>query len=281
LLQTWSDRGRVIYGAVIDFSRGGRLIHFAFLLIAVVLLVGRMNGLRALTALLVCGMILYATVVLVAAGGRRVPVQPLFLGAVLMLCICVFAIIAGPTRKAAIGAAGAFSGLAVGGACVAMFSGLLGLSGLEGDAAMAIRTFTHADLDYPGLLQAGMVLGLAGCVMDVAIAIASATHEVARAKPDIARWALFLSGMRVGNGVMVPMVVVLAFAYAGLNLPILMLPQLLPEQPVPVLLSNERIAVEALRILVGGMSLVATVPATALFASLWKRNNAETHDAMA
>ena len=281
LLQTWSDQGRVIYGAVIDFSRGGRLIHFAFLLIAVVLLVGRMSGLRALAALLVCGMILYATVVLVAAGGRRVPVQPLFLGAVLMLCICVFAIIAGPTRKAAIGAAGAFSGLAVGGACVAVLSGLLGLSGLEGDAAMAIRTFTHADLDYPGLLQAGMVLGLAGCVMDVAIAIASATHEVARAKPDIARWELFLSGMRVGNGVMVPMVVVLAFAYAGLNLPILMLPQLLPEQPVTILLSNERIAVEALRILVGGMSLVATVPATALFASLWKRNNAETHDAMA
>ena len=209
------------------------------------------------------------------------PVQPLFLGAVLMLCICVFAIIAGPTRKAAIGAAGAFSGLAVGGACVAVLSGLLGLSGLEGDAAMAIRTFTHADLDYPGLLQAGMVLGLAGCVMDVAIAIASATHEVARAKPDIARWELFLSGMRGVNGVMVPMVVVLAFAYAGLNLPILMLPQLLPEQPVTILLSNERIAVEALRILVGGMSLVATVPATALFASLWKRNNAETHDAMA
>lgn len=281
LLQTWSDQGRVLYGAVIDFSRGDRLIDLAFLLMAAVLLVGRLSGLRALAALLVCGLLLYAAVVLVAAGGRSVPVLPLFLLIVLLLCVSVFAIIAGPTRKAAVGAAGAFSGLAVGGVCVAVLSGLLGLSGLEADAAMAIRNFTGADLDYPGLLQAGMVLGLAGCVMDVAIAVASASHEVVRAKPDIARWELFRSGMRVGNGVMVPMVVVLAFAYAGLNLPILMLPQLLPEQPVPILLSNERIAVEALRILVGGLSLVATVPATALFAGLWRRSNTEVHDALA
>ena len=131
----------------------------------------------------------------------------------------------------------------------------------------AIRMFTKAaDLDYRGLLEAGMVLGIVGAGMDVAIAIVSAVEQIALAKPSATARELLSRGMAVGRGIMVPMVLVLTFAYVGLGLPILLLPAVVGGHP-SVLISNERIAVEALRIVVGGIGVVCTVPIAAACAA--------------
>ncbi|GAH74191.1 unnamed protein product, partial [marine sediment metagenome] len=132
---------------------------------------------------------------------------------------------------------------------------------------MGIRMFTGASgIDYLGLLQAGMVLGIVGAAMDVAIAIASAVDQVRLVKPAAGRAELFHRGLAVGRTIMIPMTLVLVFAYIGLNLPILMLPKLLPGHHLSLLVSNERVSVELLRILVGGIGVVATVPITAALA---------------
>ena len=79
---------------------------------------------------------------------------------------------------------------------------------------------------------------------------------------------MLAAGLTVGRSVLVPMVLVLAFAYVGLNMPVLILPRMLGDQPLPLLVCNGRIAVELLRILVGGIAVAAAVPATALAAAL-------------
>ncbi len=282
LLQTWVRDGQITYATIIDYSRGAWLIHFAFVLVAVVLVVGKARGLRALVALLVSAAVLYPAMIAVAAAGAGGPpaapgeppaqpasvALPIFLAAALGLCLMVFLILAGPTRKALAGAAGSFGGLLAGGGCALAAAGALHLSGRQSDAMAAIRMFTRAaNLDYKGLLQAGMVLGIVGAGMDVAIAIVSAVGQVRLAKPAATAAELFRSGLAVGRGIMIPMVLVLAFAYIGLSLPILILPRVLPGQHLSLLISNERISVEVLRILVGGIGVVCTVPITAAVAA--------------
>jgi len=274
LLLAYVRDGRVVSATVRDFSRGPALIHFGFVLVSAVLLVGRVRGLRALAALAVCGSILYAAILVVAALGRgegaggppRVAL-PVFLAAAAPMCVLVFLILAGASRKTLAGAGGAFGGLLVGGAVAVAAAGAMHLSGRESDSMAAIRFFAGAGrLDYRGLLQAGMVLGVVGAGMDVAIAIASAVHQVRLVKPAASAAELLAAGLAVGRGIMVPMVLVLTFAYVGLSLPLLILPGV-SGQPLPVLLSNERISVEALRILVGGIGVACTVPVTAVLAA--------------
>jgi uncharacterized membrane protein len=267
LLQSWDRDGQVTYATVIDFSRGRWLIHFAFILLATVLLVGRARGLRATAALLLCGAILYPIVAGVGTGRWRA--LPSFLIASVPLCVGVFLILAGPTRKALAAAGGALGGLLAGAGCALAAAPALGLTGLQTDSMMGIRLFAGAPgIDYLGLLQAGMVLGIIGAAMDVAIAIASAVDQVRRAKPGAGRAELFGRALAVGRAIMVPMVLVLVFAYVGLNLPILILPKLLPGHHLSLLVSNERISVELLRILVGGIGVAATVPITAALAGM-------------
>lgn len=266
LLNTVLEDGEVNV-SVMDFSRGGWLIHFAFLLAAVILAVGGRKGLRAILALGLSAAVLYPAVLAVGAGGW--PALPTLLAAALPLCAGVFLVLAGPTRKALAGSAGAFGGLLAGSLCAVAAASVLALSGLQSDAMAAIRNYTRSgQLDYAGLLQAGMALGVAGATMDVAIAIASAADQVRRVKPAASRRELFARGLTVGRGIMIPMVLVLLLAYVGLNLPILLLPKMHTGQPLAVLVSNERISVEVLRILVAGIGVVVTVPITAAVAAL-------------
>jgi len=266
LLRAWVADGKVTYATVIDLSRGAWLIHVTFLLVAVVLLVGRGKGLRALVALAVSGAVLYPAALATALG--RLPALPVFLAAAVPLCVAVFGILGGPGRQVLAGSAGAFGGLLAGGLCAVAGAAALRLTGLASDSMMAIRLFTGSrGLDYAGLLQAGMVLGIVGAGMDVAMAVVSGVQQVRRAKPDADRSELLARGLAIGRGVMIPMVLALLLAYVGLSLPILILPKMLPDQPVSLLLSNERISVEILRILVGGIGVVATVPITAAIAS--------------
>ncbi|GAH74193.1 unnamed protein product, partial [marine sediment metagenome] len=115
LLQSQCIDEEVTYATVMDFSRGRWLIHFVFVLLAIVLLVGGRQGLRAMAALLLCGAILYPIVAGVGAG--RWPALPSFLIASGPLCVGVFLILAGPTRKALAAASGAFGGLLAGAGC--------------------------------------------------------------------------------------------------------------------------------------------------------------------
>jgi len=267
LLNAWVTGGRVTDAALVDFSRGRALIVFAFALLAAIFAVGGRHAWRSLAALAVSGAILVPAVWAVGAAGWHGLWT--FLAISLPLCAAMFAILAGIGRKGLSGAAGTFGGLLVGGLVAIGAAAAMGLSGLASDSAMAVRMFAGSGrIDYLGLLQAGMVLGILGAGADTAMAIASATDQVRRSKPEASRRELLDRGLAVGRAVMVPMVLTLWFAYVGLNLPILLLPRILPHQHLPLLVSNERISVEVLRILVGGIGVAATVPVTAALCSL-------------
>ncbi|HUW33423.1 MAG TPA: YibE/F family protein [Planctomycetota bacterium] len=264
LVKTISSGGTSV-ASIIDFDRGPVLLVLVWLVGALAMLVGGLNGVRALLALGLSSGFLGAAVYLVA--DRKWPALPTLAAAALLICGASFPIIAGVTRKALSGACGAFAGSLIGGCVAAAAAAVMGFSGLQSDSLYAIRS-VGGRMDFAGLLSGGILLGIVGVAMDVAMAVASSADEITRAKPTIGRLELWHRGMSVGRRVMCTMVLALVFAYLGASLPLLILPRIVKDVPLLLLLNSDRFAGEALRILAGGIGVVVTIPATALLSSL-------------
>jgi len=272
LVKTIAGKGQMV-GSILDYDRGGALIVMVWIVGLLVMAVGGKNGLRAMAALALCAPALGLGLYLIAAHGF--PALPVLTAAALLICGAVFVVLAGPTRKAACAAGGAFGGIVAGGICAAVAGSLMGFTGLQSDSLFAIRMFGGGGgLDYKGLLSAGILLGIVGVAMDVAIAVASSAEEIASAKAGADRAELWRRGMSIGRKVMCTMVLALVFAYLGANMALLILPRAVQDTPVIQALNNDRFACEQLRILAGGIGVVVAIPATAFLSSILIRKTA-------
>ncbi len=88
------------------------------------------------------------------------------------------------------------------------------LSGLHGEEErMLLLIHNDINIDFQGLLLAGIIIGALGAVMDVAISIASSMEEIQKSRPVIKKKQLFKSGMNVGKDIMGTMANTLILAY--------------------------------------------------------------------
>jgi uncharacterized membrane protein len=129
-------------------------------------------------------------------------------------------------------------------------------------------------------LVAGIVVGALGVLDDVTVSQVSIVAALRRANPGL-RWRLlYREATSVGRDHVASTVNTLVLAYAGAALPLpLFFTQ--GDQPVERLLTGELIAVEIVRMLVGSIGLVASVPiTTALAAVVMGAGRAETDDGL-
>jgi len=265
LVKTMSDGAETI-GAIIDYDRGSRLLAVGWALGALVILVGGRNGARALFALILCAPVLGVGVWGVVR--YALPALPVLAGVALVLCLMVFFILCGPSRKGLAAACGAFGGIVCGGATAALAGRVMRFSGVQSHSLYAIRMFGggEANLDFQGLLAGGILLGIVGVAMDVAIAVASCAGEIAGAG-GACRREIWTRGMNVGRNIMCTMVLALLFAYLGSNLALLLLPVVAYNMPIRLALNNEIFATEIVRIVAGAIGVVVAIPAAAIVAS--------------
>jgi uncharacterized membrane protein len=114
---------------------------------------------------------------------------------------------------------------------------------------------------------AGIVIGALGVLDDVTVSQVSIVAALRRANPGLSRRLLYGEAMRVGRDHVASTVNTLVLAYAGASLPLLLF-FAQGDQPVDRLLTRELIAVEIVRMLVGSIGLVASVPITTGLAAL-------------
>ena len=122
-------------------------------------------------------------------------------------------------------------------------------------------------LDLRGLLVAGIVVGALGVLDDVTVSQVSIVAAPRRANPGLGWRLLYREAMSVGRDHVASTVNTLVLAYAGASLPLLLF-FTQGDQPVERLLTSELIAVEIVRMLVGSIGLVASVPITTALAKL-------------
>ena len=255
-----------------EYGRDRYLIWMFGLMLMVIIIVGRNEGVRTACAMIASGMILYCFMLpLVSRGMNAVFIVTLTSG---MIAFVSLVFVMGPGRKTFSAVLGTMGGILAAGLIVMFAQNYLRFSGLEHAVSADIIEATRTPpFDFRQVLLAGMLMGVLGVAVDGAIEVASSMEEIRRANPNMATWKLIASGMNVGTDILGTMVNTLVFAYMGTSLLFIMAvsaPDIdLFTSPTVEILSIGIASVEIVRLLAGTLGLVLTIPITAIISAFW------------
>lgn len=141
------------------------------------------------------------------------------------------------------------------------------LSGLGTEEAFFLQYIGgDATIDLRGLLLGGILIGTLGVLDDITTAQAAAVEEIHRANPTLSYLELYKRGLSVGREHIISLVNTLVLAYTGAALPLILLFTVYP-QPIWVTLNNEVVVEELVRMLIGSIALILSVPCTTVLAA--------------
>ena len=255
-----------------DYGRDRFLIWMVGGMLLLIILVGRLEGIRTACAMLMsAGVIYFFMLPLISQGANAVFIVTLTSGVVAFVSL-VFVI--GPSRKTFSAVLGTMGGILVAGLIVLFAQQHLHFSGLENAISADIIEATRTPpFDFVQILLAGMLMGVLGVAVDGAIEVASSMEEIRRANPNMPTWRLIASGLNVGTDILGTMVNTLVFAYLGVEL-LLVVNVKAPnldffKSPPAQLLSIGVVSAEIVRLLAGTLGLVLAIPITAIICAFW------------
>ena len=248
-----------------DFVRTGPLFWIVGLFMALVVLVGRGKGLRALIGTLFSLVVVFAFIVPQIIAGRD-PVAVSIAGSVVLLAVSNY-LIYGWNLKAHAAVAGMVLSLVLTGLLAWLFVDWTRLTGLSAEESSYLVMEIGPDVKLQGLVLGGVIIGSIGALDDVCVGQVSVVFELLNANPDLEWMDLFRRSFNVGRDHIAAMVNTLVLAYTGASLP-LMLVFTIYHEPILRRINREPIAEEIVRTLVGSIGLVLAAPITGLIASL-------------
>lgn len=258
-----------------DFQRrtplGGLVALFALVVVAF----GRWQGVRALAGLAASALVLVAFVV--PAILRDEPAVLVALTGTVVIALAALYLAHGWNVATTVALAGTLASLAVIVVLAAVAASVSRLTGLADEQAQVLRV-TADSLDLRGLLVAGIVVGALGVLDDVTVTQVSTVVALRRAAPTASARQVYRDALRVGRDHVASTVNTLVLAYAGASLPLLLL-FAQGSKPVGRIIAGELVAVELVRMLVGSIGLVLSVPiTTALAAAVLTPADVAAHD---
>jgi uncharacterized membrane protein len=252
-----------------DFERRPVLVIVSVIFVTLLLLFAGWHGLRSLVSLLLSvAAIIFLLVPALLAGYNPVVASVGIAGAVLALVL--FGTHGfGPRVWIAFG--GTFSAVTITGIIAYIASDAMRLTGFGSDASVYLNFATDGELDLAGLLLGGIIIGILGVLDDISITQASVVQELKGANPNFTFQELYARASRVGKYHLGSIVNTLALAYVGVSLPLILLYSK-TESSLGLILNQEVVAGELLRIIVGSIGLILAVPATTAVAAWYFQN---------
>jgi uncharacterized membrane protein len=249
--------------AVADHVRWGPLLALTGTFVAVTIVAGRWQGLRALGGLVLSGLLI-GGFVLPQILAHRDPILISLTGTALLLALTLY-LIQGWNRVAHAGVLGMLASLAFTGGLAIAWVHLSRLTGFGSEETMYLQAI-GVGVGMRGLLLAGMILGVAGVLDDVILAQSVTAFELYATDPAQGWREVYRRAMKVGRAHLLSMVNTLVLAYASTALPLIILFYLYPE-PWFLTVNRELVAEEIVRALVGSLGLTAAVPITTAIAA--------------
>ncbi|WP_246158540.1 YibE/F family protein [Catellatospora sichuanensis] len=263
------DQPGVINYEIVDHDRTGGLWALALAFAGAVIAFGRWRGVFALVGLAFTFAVLLMFVVPAILQGSSPLLVAIVGSAVIMLVVLYLTHgINAPTSMAVLGT---LTALALTGGLSALSVSLLHLTGMASEESLYV-TFVNADINMPGLLLAGILIGALGVLDDVTVTQAYTVTELAAANPKLGFAALYRAASRVGRAHITSVINTIVLAYAGASLPTLLL-LTAGGAPLGEMLTNEFLAQEIVRSAVGTIGLIAAVPITTALAALVSRGS--------
>lgn len=266
ILYTELEGESIKFAYISDYARDSIIKYLLFGFIALMVIIGRLKGVASVVSLSITGV----AIIFVLLPGILKGYNPILLTVV--VCAGVTAItltlIGGISVKTISAFIGTTGGVIIAGLLALLVGNAAQLTGFSDDEMYMLQFIPQAvDLDYRGLLFAGMIIGALGAVMDVGMSIASAIDEIKKANRSLGFRELFNAGMNVGRDIMGTMSNTLILAYTGGALPLLLL-FLAYDMSYLKIINLDLIATEVVRALTGSIGLIISIPITALVAGL-------------
>ena len=245
---------------IVDYYREPIIwtLFISFLIILVI--VGGIKGIRTIVSLFATVSFIAFLLIPSVIKGINPLLAAVFVSFLATAITMLF--VAGVNVKSLASTLGTGIGVCISGLIATYVIKVAPLSGLASSEAMILWGNQMYQINFKGLLAAGMIVSCLGAIMDVAISISSSIQEIKIANPNYSIKELFNSGMNVGKDIMGTMTNTLVLAYTGMALPLLLL---ISHDKNPVKYLNlELVASEVTAAIAGSIGLIIAVPATAI-----------------
>ncbi len=254
--------------SIIERDRTIPYIILIALFVAVVIVVGRIQGAVSIIAMAVSFVLL--TVVTIPQIIEGVDPVVVSLLTALVIVPLTFYLSHGFSQKTSLAVAATLIALVITGLLSALFTHITVLTGYASDEAAAV-TFRFGEmLKLSNLLIAGMIISSMGILDDVTISQIGIVYSLSKAKPNMHTPQLFAEAMKLGRDHIASLVNTLVLVYVGAALPMFLLIYK-SDAPLWVVLQREAIAEEIVRTLVSSIGIILAVPIATLFGIRWGR----------
>lgn len=251
---------------VTDYVRSTLVWWLVGIFAFAVLITARIKGLRALLALALTFVVLVYYILPRITIGED-PVVTTLVGSFFILLAIIYTT-EGFKPKSHLAVVSIFLSLVFVLILSWVFIEIAHLTGVSSEETGLLVGLFDGQIPFKGLLLAGIIIGSLGVLDDVAISQVAATEEIHKTNPSLGRLELFRRSYNVGTSHLSSMVNTLFLAYAGASLPLLLMfvGGHTPFNTASQILSNEAIATEVIRTLVGSMGIVLAVPLATIVA---------------
>jgi uncharacterized membrane protein len=257
-LVNFDEESQQIY--ISDYYRERTVIGLLILFCILVIIFGAFRGVKALISLLLTGL----AIIYIFLPGIQAGTNPVLLAIIIsaFATASTMILIAGFTKKSLSATIGTTGGVAAAGLIAFFVIEMAPLSGLAStESHILLANSQGLNLDFQGILAAGILISSLGASMDVSISIASSTQEIFETNLTQSRRELFTHAINIGRDIMGTMTNTLILAYTGASIPLFIL---LSQDSGIRILNIEIIATELSAALIGSIGLLLAIPITAL-----------------
>lgn len=253
---------------VLDFIRTKYLYLLTFIFVLVVILIGRMKGVKSLISLVVSFFVIIGFIVPRIVAGDS-PLLVGILGSLAILAAIIY-LTEGWNRKSHIALMCVLVSLLVTFGLSWIFSSLTRLTGMAQEETIFLLGTNNGQINFRGLLLAGILIGAVGVLDDIIIGQIEAVKQIKKANPALDHSAVYKASYKIGNTHLGTMVNTLFLTYAGASLPLLLLAHFGNAGVVSFeqIINNELIATEIVRTLVGSIGVALAMPISTFLATI-------------
>ncbi len=258
---------------ITDHARGDGLLWLFLLFAAVLLVIGRNKGLRAIVSLILTFFIIVKFIVPAALSGSSL-ILPTLISSIVILAIIIY-LTEGFGQRSHVAVISTAISLVITVAISWIFVEVSELAGLGSEEIAHLVNIGSGVINFKGLLLSGIIIGALGVMDDVIISQVAAVEQIYKTNRKQSNKEVFSKAMDIGVSHISSMTNTLFLAYAGASLPLLIL--FSSGQSAFAswtdIINNEVVATEIVRALSGSIGLILAVPISTYLAVWWFRSH--------
>lgn len=253
---------------VVGPVRSGAIYLLLFIFTLAVVVVGRLKGLRALLSLVLSFFIILYFILPQILSGRD-PFLITLVGGLLIMTIIIY-LTEGWKRKSHLAILTVLLSLLLTLILSIIFTKLTRLTGLAQEEAVFLIGVGQAEINFRGLLLAGMIIGAIGVLDDIVVGQIESVARIKEANPKLPPKKVFSLAYKIGNTHLGAIINTLFLTYAGAALPLLLLFVLNREVGLSFerAINTEAVTTEIVRTLVGSIGVIASMPIATFLAAI-------------